>query len=77
MPKYYFSIGNSTSGPVEFCALVEAAMPEEAVDRLKRVLPDELTADDRWGDKTSSNEYICVYLNADAITTDDIDFVED
>jgi hypothetical protein len=70
--SYHFCLGNSTEGPVGFCARVNATSEEEAVELLKGKLPDSVMVQGSGGD-----EYIEVYLNNEAITTSDIDEVDD
>jgi hypothetical protein len=70
--SYHFCLGNSTEGPVGFCARVDATSKEEAVELLKAKLPDSVMVQGSGG-----NEYIEVYLNNEAITTSDIDEVDD
>jgi hypothetical protein len=70
--SYHFCLGNSTEGPVGFCARVNATSEEEAVELLKAKLPDSVFVQNYSGD-----EYIEVYLNSEAITTSDIDEVDD
>ena len=70
--SYHFCLGNSNDGPVGYCARVDATSKEEAVELLKARLPDSVMVQDSGGD-----EYIEVYLNNEAITTSDIDEVDD
>ena len=70
--SYHFCLGNSTVGPVGYCARVDATSKEEAVELLKARLPDSVMVSDSFGD-----EYIEVYLNIEAITKSDIDEVDD
>ena len=69
--SYHFCLGNSTEGPVGCCARVNATSEEEAVELLKAKLPDSVIVQNYSG-----NEYIEVYLNIEAITTSDIDEVD-
>ena len=70
--SYHFCLGNSTEGPVGYCARVDATSKEEAVELLKARLPNSVLVSDSFGD-----EYIEVYLNIEAITKSDIDEVDD
>ncbi len=72
LKSYHFCLGNSTEGPVGCCARVNATSEEEAVELLKAKLPDSVIVQNYSG-----NEYIEVYLNNEAITTSDIDEVDD
>lgn len=65
---YSFDLGNSNTGPIGFCADVKADSREEAVERLRELLPEELDA----GDDCGREEYIRVYLNGNAVTVEDI-----
>lgn len=80
MNDYHFSFGNSTDGPVGYCARVLAETPEQAVTKLQERLEklgynlDAVTGTDmelQWG------EYIQVYFNAGAISIADIDYWND
>lgn len=76
---YHFSLGDSTKGPVGFCATIKAESPERAVEILKRVLPDDkkvrpCSDDDRDNDAA---EYIEIYFNRAAITAKNIDGIEE
>lgn len=82
MPSYHFSLGNSSTGPVGFCARIVAESPEAALQELKQHLPaeHELDLEDEDGDpigKAPGSPYIEVYFNIDAITVADIDEVDD
>lgn len=70
--SYHFCLGNSTEGPVGYCARIDATSKEEAVELLKAKLPGSVMVQGYGG-----NEYIEVYLNIEAITTSDIDEVND
>jgi hypothetical protein len=73
--RYHFSLGNSSQGPVGFCAAAHAASPEEAVAALQANLAE--CADIHARDSGEGIEYIAAYFNAPAITVDDIDDVTD
>lgn len=75
MKSYHFSLGNSTDGPVGFCARIYAGSPEEAVATLQSDLPAEMSAKSPYA--TNQTEYIQVYFNPDAISVDDIDEEDD
>lgn len=74
--RYHFSLGNSTVGPVGYCASIYAESPEEALEKLKEAIA--AVAD---GVMVTENEddvdYIQVYFNSDAISFDDCDFDEE
>ena len=83
MPKklksYHFDVGDSTDGPIGFCARVRAASKNEAVGILKDVVGAncdiELTRN-LISSQASQIEYMNVYLNADALSAADIDEVD-
>jgi hypothetical protein len=64
---FHFSLGDSSDGPIGFCANIEAESPEKALEILRERLPG---ASEISGD---GQEYITVYFNGDAVTVDDID----
>jgi hypothetical protein len=70
MKSYHFSLGNSSAGPVGFCARIRATSKKKALELLYEVLPTDVGVDpyDNGG-----VEYIRVYFNDDAITVKDID----
>lgn len=79
MPRYHFSLGNSTDGPVGFCARVSANSKEEAVKILQEAMPQELPQElETLGiiGQRPSIEYFSIYLNPNAITVNDIDEVD-
>ena len=70
--EYHFSVGNSTEGHIGLCAVVIADTPEQAVERLKESMAEDLDA--AW-DHSEHVQYSTVYLNPEAFTVDDIDDV--
>lgn len=75
MPKkhlFHFDFGNSSSSLVGFCCVIHAATREAAVNRLKRVLPEECDIPLQQP-FTDEGEYIRVYFNRKEIYTRDID----
>jgi len=74
--SFHFSFGNSSYGPVGFCARVTAATPAEAVAILKEVFNDAAhgisvpVASERV-------EYIEIYINPEYVTEAGIDEAED
>ena len=75
--SYHFDLGNSSTGPIGFCACVTADSPKQALAALKDALPNDLQLSMAWGDVARGVEYMTVYINPDAITVDDIDEVND
>lgn len=74
---YHFNLGNSTFGPIGFCARVVAQSKETALAKLTARLPESVRVRPYWDDKHYKGEYIEIYINAGAITTADIDEFED
>lgn len=83
MKSYHFDLGNSTSGPVGYCARIMANSEEQAVQRLQQIIREQSAFDNEgefevWpGENGSRDEYLALYLNPDVITPADIDEVED
>lgn len=78
MPSYLFSLGNSSTGPVGFCARVTGDTPEAALATLKEHLDSIMGGRGgleahKFFDTNESIEYVTVYFNADAITVTDIE----
>lgn len=72
MKTFHFSAGDSTDGPVGFCAEIEAETEAEALEKLKAALPEILEVDPKlnsWKDIV----YVNVYFNTDRLTLADID----
>ncbi len=74
---FHFSCGDSSKGPVGFCATVAAKDKKSALERLKELLPEEEEIDWPYGERKEAGEYIQVYFNDAAIVLTDIDAVED
>ena len=71
MFSYHFDLGNSTDGPIGFCARVTAKSKKEALGLLRERLPDSMYVhEDGW-------EYIEIYLSPQNISVDDISEWED
>lgn len=79
LKQFHFSLGNSTKGPVGFCALIKATSKAEAVTLLKKALPQEqdVHAVGEDGADTPEVVYIAAYFNEEAITEADIDEEEE
>jgi hypothetical protein len=75
MRSYHFDVGNSSTGPIGFCASINAKSRKEALKKLRFLLPEEVMADEGLGLKRPE-EYIRVYFNDKALSTGDIDFSE-
>ncbi len=75
--SFHFSLGDSSTGPIGFCARIVAANKDEAVARLRDLL--ETNTDDVGGVMVldSGPEYIQAYINPEAITASDIDDTEE
>lgn len=72
--RYHFSLGNSSKGPIGFCAAVWATGKEEAVEKLRRALPENLEIPLFTDDEDI--EYAQAYFNESAVTARGIDDVE-
>lgn len=76
--EYHFSAGNSSTGPVGFCAVVRAHSKLEAVKILESVIPEEeYSTGMEANDETGSVVYLNVYFNSLKISTRHIDEVTD
>lgn len=78
LKSYHFSLGNSSVGPIGYCARLSAHSKKEAVELLKRAIPLELEVP-KVSDSDNDNariEYIEAYLNEDAIKESDIDEID-
>lgn len=73
MKSFHFELGNSSDGPVGFCARIKAEDEEEAVAILRDAIEElnrELASPTDLGDNV---EYLEVYFNPAKITVADID----
>lgn len=89
MKSYHFNLGNSTKGPIGFCARVKGNTKKEAISVLKEALEhfgEELNVMKSAGlsgctdadFKGAQNlEYIEVYFNAKALKESSIDEVDE
>ncbi len=75
MPKksYHFSLGNSSTGPVGFCARIIASSKDEAVRLMKETMPEEHMVVEYLDEV----DYFRVYFNPAAVSEKDIDEVSD
>ena len=78
MSRYHFSLGNSTEGPIGFCAAVQATTEREAATKLRRALRDISAAacEVALGNPNKDVEYVAVYFNPARIELSDIDQTE-
>jgi hypothetical protein len=78
MNRYHFNCGDSTHGPVGFCARIRAYSREEALEILRNVLDDEQRV---WPcgdpDDNARVEYIRVYFGTENLTIDHIDEIDE
>jgi hypothetical protein len=75
--RYHFNLGNSTTGPIGYCADVVADSAQAAVAKLTTAIgfkDDQAEVDH---DTFSRQEYITVFFNCTNITIDDIDAEDD
>lgn len=76
--SYHFSGGNSTTGPVGFCARVRAHSKKEACEILASAMPEEeYQTGIAVNDDEGRIEYFNFYLNSGAVKPRMIDEVED
>ena len=75
MNSYHFSLGNSASGPIGFCAQVAADTRGEAATKLRRAVQQSTGAAGEAAIRSSDPdiEYLAVYFNPDRIRASDID----
>lgn len=71
--QFHLSGGNSSEGPIGFCAVIKAETKEEAVGLLREVMPTEYAIEVNATDVV----YLNVYFNGDAITVADVDDEEE
>lgn len=73
MPRYHFSLGNSFPGPIGFCASVQAASEADAVARVQKIITQAIGEFNEVELHSKGEDYLAVYINADAVTVADID----
>ena len=78
MKSYHFSLGNSASGPVGFCAQVTANTRSEAAAKLRRAVQQSTGPAGEVTIRSSALdiEYLAVYFNPDCIRASDVDKAE-
>ena len=83
--SYLFDAGNSTEGPIGFCARIKAKDETEAVAILQNYLCDNLHFQEaldmevRDEHKQAGVQYVTIYFGSENLTPDDIsqDMTED
>jgi hypothetical protein len=76
--SYHFSLGDSSKGPVGYCARIVATSPKKAVELLREIIAEEQEVDKCGTDAQNDKcEYIEAYFNPGAITVADIDEVNE
>ena len=73
MKSYHFSFGDSSDGPVGYCARILAESEDEAVEILEEMVAARDTIE-LWAE---GEEYLAVYLNPARVTAEDIDDVDE
>ena len=74
--SHHLSLGNSTVGPVGYCARIEAENAQDAIAKLKTILEElDYVSGELWSGP--DGQYLQVYFNASAISEEDIDGVGD
>lgn len=71
MNSYHFDLGNSTVGPIGYCARIKAPTKKRALELLRAALPE--TEEISPYNDGEGVEYISVYFNDAAVTIKDID----
>lgn len=77
MGLYHFSLGDSSKGPIGYCARIQAASPEAAAARLADIVRDYENGLEVFIDGPEDGEYVEVYFRPDAVTVRAIDDEED
>ena len=77
MKSYHFDVGNSASGPIGFCARVNAESEDEAVRILRNAMPETNPIIERHMSSVKGIEYLCVYINSNNIGAKDIDSADE
>jgi len=72
---YHVSAGNSSKGPIGFCAEIRAKSKAEAIRKLGNIIPDHLELKN-YASRLGI-EYVTIYFNVDAVTEEDVDEVRD
>jgi len=76
MNSYLFSVGNSTDGHIGLCARVNAASKQEALKKVKHnieINSNSMCMLDVKSSYLKDADYVCVYVNPDAFTIEDIE----
>jgi hypothetical protein len=76
MKRYHFSLGNSTEGPIGYCAAVHAKTRGQAVGLLKEAL-ENLNECANAVDEEGGVEYVEVYFNVAHVVGAAIDDVDE
>jgi hypothetical protein len=72
MTVFHFSLGDSTDGPIGYCANIRAPTATEAMQRLEKLLPDNFEI--RYQNpELLPSEYLSIYFNPGAISPSTID----
>jgi len=72
--RYHFSVGNSSTGHVGYCASVYARSEKEAVEALRGSIMEEYEGGQHEDRRI---DYLAFYTNHKAITSKDIDDAEE
>lgn len=73
--SYHFDCGDSSKGPIGFCARVIAPSKKKALKRLRAFLEAcaEVSLTDSSGDEHGHIEYCNVYISEENVSVNDID----
>jgi len=77
--SYHFDCGNSTDGPVGFCARITATSKKRALEILRETIPETIEVDPYDFDRKVKGErveYYNVYISSDNVVLKDIDDAE-
>jgi len=77
MKSYHFSLGDSSDGPIGYCARITAATKEDAVARLQEILHASTGTCWEVEIHSTKDEYVAIYLNSDAVSVANIDEVNE
>ena len=84
MKSHHFSFGNSSEGPIGFCARITAETPERAAEILKAHLVEEVEIKPIVSEgeelklaEGEEVEYIRAYVNPAMVTPESIDSIDE
>ncbi len=72
MKSFHFDLGDSSIGPIGYCAGIIASTPEDGAARLAALLPEKVEVTS-LREELTPGEYITVYSNPFEVSVDDFD----